>query len=158
METTQPITYKLWIVKEADSVGWTEQHWCRDNENAGVDLFTAETWDSAPGDKAHLLNLAVKAMMTRADTGEPVHYWLAPRSSIFKTGFMMANSLGVIDKSYRGTLKAPVVKVSDGPGFKAGERHFQILAPDMGYIAEVEIVAELPETKRGAGGFGSTGR
>jgi dUTP pyrophosphatase len=90
--------------------------------------------------------------------GEPSHFWLAPRSSIYKTGYMMANSLGVIDSSYRGTLKAPVVAGAFGPGFKAGDRHFQILAPDMGWISEVRLVSSLPETLRGEGGFGSTGR
>jgi dUTP pyrophosphatase len=70
----------------------------------------------------------------------------------------MANSVGVIDSSYRGTLKAPVVTSFLGAaGFKAGARHFQIVAPDMGWIQEVRLVAELPSSERGAGGFGSTG-
>jgi dUTPase len=42
-------------------------------------------------------------------------------------------------------------------GFVAGDRHFQIVAPDMGPIKKVVIVDTLPETVRGAGGFGSTG-
>jgi dUTP pyrophosphatase len=67
--------------------------------------------------------------------------------------------MGVIDRSYRGTLKAPVIAVKEGAaGFKAGERHFQILAPDMGYIREVKKLESLPESVRGAGGFGSTGK
>jgi dUTP pyrophosphatase len=90
--------------------------------------------------------------------GEPVHYWLAPRSSIFKTGHIMANSLGVIDNTYRGLLKAPVIALTDSAaGFKAGDRHFQILAPNMGWISEVHRVRSLPDTLRGEGGFGSTG-
>jgi dUTPase len=127
-----------------------------DNLNAGFDLVTAESWS---GKDVHLLELGVKAMMTRKDTGETVHYWLAPRSSIYKSGYIMANSMGVIDRSYRGVLKAPVVAVTDSAkGFVAGERHFQIVAPDMGWIEEVRIVSALPDTERGEGGFGSTGR
>lgn len=127
-----------------------------ENLNAGFDLVTAEDFVGRPG-QPHLLNLGVKAMMTR--DGEPVHYWLAPRSSIFKTGHIMANSLGVIDNTYRGLLKAPVVALTEGAaGFKAGDRHFQILAPDMGWISQVIRVEKLPETERGEGGFGSTGR
>jgi dUTPase len=130
----------------------------RTNENAGVDLFTAET-RTGPVGQPYLLDLGAKAMMTYDDTGMPVHYWLAPRSSIFKSGHIMANSMGVIDSSYRGPLKAPVVAVKeDAVGFKAGERHFQILAPDMGYIREIKMLDSLPETVRGSGGFGSTGR
>jgi dUTP pyrophosphatase len=71
----------------------------------------------------------------------------------------MGNSLGVIDRSYRGTLKAPVVRISEpAKGFMAGERHFQVMAPDLGWIDTVRIVDSLPETARGEGGFGSTGR
>jgi len=128
------------------------------DENAGFDLIANETWSAATtGSPAHLLDLGVKAMLTRDDTGEAVHYWLVPRSSIYKTGHMMANSVGVIDRSYRGTLKAPVIKtVTDGTGFTRGQRYFQIVAPDMGTIRTVHLVDSLPATGRGAGGFGST--
>ena len=126
------------------------------NENAGFDLVTAEDFVGQPG-QPHLLDLGVRAMMTNA-AGEPVHYWLAPRSSIYKTGHIMANSLGVIDQTYRGVLKAPVVALAPGAkGFAQGDRHFQILAPDMGWIREVRLCDSLPETLRGEGGFGSTG-
>jgi dUTP pyrophosphatase len=146
-------TYTLWLVTDAPI-----QEGIRTNENAGVDLFTAET-RSGPVGETYLLDLGTKAMMTSDDTGMTVHYWLAPRSSIFKSGHIMANSMGVIDSSYRGPLKAPVVAVKeDAVGFKAGERHFQILAPDMGYIREIRKLDFLPETTRGSGGFGSTGR
>jgi dUTPase len=65
----------------------------------------------------------------------------------------------VIDSSYRGVLKAPVVATTLGAtGFKRGERYFQIVAPDMGPIHVVRAVGSLPETARGEGGFGSTGQ
>jgi dUTPase len=126
-------------------------------DNAGIDLMTCENWnESTP----HLLNLGVSAMLERTATGEVVHYWLLPRSSIYKTGYIMANSVGVIDKTYRGILKAPVVNVGGygAEGFVLGARHFQIVAPDMGPIGKVLIVDFLPETVRGSGGFGSTGK
>ncbi len=44
------------------------------------------------------------------------------------------------------------------PVLERGQRLFQIVAPDMGWIKEVRIVTSLPETKRGEGGFGSTGK
>ena len=128
-----------------------------ENLNAGYDLLTAEDYVGEPG-TPHLLNLGVKAMMVN-EAGEPVHYWLLPRSSIYKTGHMMANSVGVIDNTYRGVLKAPVVALTHATtGFTAGERHFQIVAPDMGHIHKVLRVDSLPETERGEGGFGSTGK
>ena len=125
-------------------------------DNAGVDLMTCETWN---GTEAHLLNLGVSAMLMNTETVEAVHYWLLPRSSIYKTGYVMANSVGVIDKTYRGILKAPVSRISStATGFATGDRHFQIVAPDMGPIEAIKIVDSLPETVRGAGGFGSTGK
>lgn len=133
-----------------------------DPENAGFDLCAAEDWNGAPGGPARLLDLGVRAMLVDIATRKPVHYWLLPRSSIYKTGHMMANSVGVIDASYRGVLKAPVVRTQEignsGTGFKRGERYFQIVAPDMGPILAVRAVGSLPETARGAGGFGSTGQ
>lgn len=129
------------------------------SENAGADLVSAETWCGKAGEPAHLLDLGVKAMLVDINTKEPVHYWLLPRSSIYKTGHIMANSVGVIDSSYRGVLKAPVVSLSDtAKGFTAGERYFQIVAPDMGQILRVVVVDELPTSYRGEGGFGSTGK
>jgi deoxyuridine 5'-triphosphate nucleotidohydrolase len=128
------------------------------NENAGYDLLTAETWCEYPGENAHLLNLGVRAMLVNIKTGEPSHYWLLPRSSIYKTGYIMANSVGVIDSSYRGILKAPVMAVTSDPqGFTKCERHFQIVAPNMGHIQIIQRVESLPSTARGDGGFGSTG-
>ncbi len=72
----------------------------------------------------------------------------------------MANSEGIIDRTYRGPLKAPVRNhtVTEAYHIQQGTRLFQIVAPDMGWIREVRIVESLPETRRGEGGFGSTGR
>jgi dUTP pyrophosphatase len=81
-----------------------------------------------------------------------------PRSSIYKSGLMMANSTGVIDKSYRGELKAPVWSMTANSQVMTGDRLFQIVAPDMGWIRIVRIVNSMPSTDRGEGGFGSTGK
>lgn len=140
------------------------------NENAGVDLYVAMDYNHQSmltNTEATLLDLGCSARMVRVNSDgseEEVHYWLCPRSSIYKTGMMMANSQGVIDKSYRGTLKAPVwivsreafVRTFDEVRFR-GTRYFQIVAPDMGWIREVRVVESLNETARGSGGFGSTG-
>jgi len=158
---TMPAEYTLYLLVEDEKLlnhpryDFTFSQY--ENLNAGFDLVTAEDFVGKPGEP-YLLNLGVKAMMISQRDGQPVHYWLAPRSSIFKTGHIMANSLGVIDNTYRGLLKAPVVALTEGAkGFAAGDRHFQILAPDMGWISEVRRVTSLPDTLRGEGGFGSTG-
>jgi dUTP pyrophosphatase len=81
-----------------------------------------------------------------------------PRSSIYKSGLLMGNSTGVIDKSYRGELKAPVWSMTANSQVTRGDRLFQIVAPDMGWIRNVRIVDSMNSTERGAGGFGSSGK
>lgn len=126
-------------------------------DNAGVDVFCREDVEIAPGQMV-LLKLGLAAKLTSLDGERGFHYWLLPRSSISKKGLIMANSVGVIDRTYRGELMGAVVNVR-GESVKVvrGERLFQIVAPDMGWIAETVKVDELDATARGAGGFGSTG-
>ena len=82
---------------------------------------------------------------------------LFPRSSIAKKSLSLTNSVGVIDSGYRGEVVAKMRSTTDVvPAiYKPGERFAQlVLVP----IPEIEIVeaAELSETDRGEGGFGST--
>jgi dUTPase len=140
------------------------------DENAGFDMFVVKEYNAtemALNAKPCLFDLGTAArLVCVTDAGEKdVHYWLTPRSSVTKAGMMMANSIGVIDQSYRGTLMAPVWVVAQAPFMKTfetqsfkGSRFFQIVTPDMGWIKEVRIVDSLPATIRGTGGFGSTGK
>jgi dUTP pyrophosphatase len=133
------------------------------NYNAGYDLFVAVPGATSYDKPVTLLDLGARARMVRCDANgeQEVHYWLAPRSSIWKSGAMMANSMGVIDSTYRGVLMGSITSVNSASPIvqiEAGVRLFQILAPDMGWIKEVKIVQSLPTTVRGEGGFGSTGR
>ncbi len=82
-----------------------------------------------------------------------------PRSSIgLKTPLRMANSVGIIDADYRGEISAIYENQSDGDyTLKKGERVAQgmiIPVPKVRFFA----VDRLTQTKRGVGGFGSTGR
>ena len=132
-------------------------------DNAGYDLKVVV--DHTPATVATLVPLGVKARMVQftpmndsVELVEDCHFTLEPRSSIYKTGFIMANSRGIIDRSYRGQLMAPLISVgSKLCSIEKGTRLFQIIAPALGYIKEVAYVDSLPETVRGEGGFGSTG-
>ena len=81
-----------------------------------------------------------------------------PRSSIYKTGLVLANSSGTIDWPYRGELMAKFYSIiPTGQEYKVGDRCAQLILekiPEM----EFEEVEELSETDRGSGGFGSTGK
>jgi dUTPase len=133
-------------------------------ENAGYDLKIVA--DHSALTASSLVALGVKARMIQftllsdgVELVEDCHFTLEPRSSIYKTGYIMANGRGIIDRSYRGELKAPLVCGGGGlySHIDAGTRLFQIIAPALGYIKEVAYVDTLPETVRGEGGFGSTG-
>ena len=69
-----------------------------------------------------------------------------------------ANKVGVIDCDYRGEIMVAIHNHGKTPRTIAdGERIAQlVIAPY--YVAEFEEAAELSETVRGAGGFGSTGK
>jgi dUTPase len=161
--------YRLELLPTADGAAYYKDM-DLSSDNAGIDLYTCgavDPADLASPSKPRLLDLgtAARLVWVGADASETdVHFWLCPRSSIYKTGLVMANSQGVIDKTYRGVLKAPIWSVAPAVSadyFSAnpiqGSRLFQIVAPDMGWIKEVRIVKELPTTSRDAGGFGSTG-
>ena len=91
--------------------------------------------------------------------GNPRAFWLSPRSSISKTPLQLANSLGLIDGTYRGILKAAFIGTDEYP-IMPHERLVQLAAPDLRPWLEVVVVDALPgpATVRGAGGFGSTGQ
>ena len=80
------------------------------------------------------------------------------RSSVYKTGLSLCNAVGVIDADYRGSIQF-VFRVGYGgcSPYKAGDRIGQIVFVPIPAVELVES-AELSETARGAGGYGSTGK
>jgi len=68
------------------------------------------------------------------------------------------NSPGTVDSDYRGELGVVLVNLGREPVTLArGERIAQLVVAPV-IRAELREVTELPETDRGAGGFGHTGR
>lgn len=82
--------------------------------------------------------------------------YIYPRSSISKTGLILANSVGVIDSSYRGEVKLRFKYISRTELYKVGDRVGQLIIMPLPNI-ELEEAEELSSTERGEGGFGSTG-
>lgn len=79
-----------------------------------------------------------------------------PRSSISKTGMMLANAVAVIDSSYRGEIKLRYKYISGTNSYNVGDKIAQLIV--LPYpIVEFEEAQELSETQRSSGGFGSTG-
>lgn len=98
-----------------------------------------------------------------------------PRSSVSKTTLQLANSVGVVDSSYRGSIKvrfrldALGFAVVDGhfddgqfkglipARYKVGDRIAQLVVVPISLANYVETDV-LDETVRGEGGFGSSGK
>lgn len=84
---------------------------------------------------------------------------LRPRSGLaLKHGISMANAIGTIDSDYRGEIGVILINLSkDEYIIQPNERIGQMILNKVEQI-EFEIVTSLDETKRGAGGFGHTGK
>ncbi|SEN34267.1 dUTP diphosphatase [Paenibacillus sp. OV219] len=83
---------------------------------------------------------------------------IRPRSGLaFKHGITCLNSPGTIDADYRGEVKVLLINHGQEPFvIERGERIAQMVIQLVPAI-EITEVDELPDTVRGAGGFGHTG-
>ena len=86
---------------------------------------------------------------------------IVPRSSCYKLSHWLTNSAGIIDSDYRGEICFNFYRfVENGEqpfAYQTGERCGQLLILPCPSVEMVEV-EELSETKRGQGGFGSTGK
>ena len=129
-----------------------------DDGSAGVDLINnGETVVIAPNGGTAVLGTGVHVEI-------PVGYWglLAARSSLgFKSTTLLTNSIGVIDSTYRGEIKARLINLGIEPvTIERGERFCQLIITNcyLGNWHSVDKLDDLSETVRGQGGFGSSGR
>ena len=122
--------------------------------SAGADLYACldEAVNIAPGE-AFLIHTGLALEIPEGYAG-----LVFARSGLAsKKGLAPSNKVGVIDCDYRGELMVPLYNQSkEVQTVEPGERIAQlVLTP---YItADWNVVEELKETKRGEGGFGSTG-
>jgi dUTP pyrophosphatase len=124
-------------------------------DSAGLDLLAAldEAVDLAPG--------ARRLVPTGIAIALPPGYeaQLRPRSGLaLKHGVTLLNSPGTIDADYRGEIGVILINLGEGPFRLArGERIAQLVIAPVARLVWREADV-LPESARGAGGFGSTGR
>lgn len=119
---------------------------------AGFDLVaTSHEYDAVLD--VHTYGLGIAVEIPRGHVG-----FLLPRSSIYKTGLSLCNSLGTIDSDFRGELKAKFYISGAGlPRYEVGDRVIQLVIMQIPAV-NIQVVDELNETARGAGGFGSTNK
>jgi dUTP pyrophosphatase len=82
---------------------------------------------------------------------------LFPRSSVSKTTLNLANSVGVIDSGYRGSLMLKFRYLEEGDVYEVGDRVAQLVIMKLPFVEIIEV-SELSSSERGEGGFGSTGK
>lgn len=122
--------------------------------DAGLDLYAAESAHIGPGERWQVrTGLAVGI--------PPGHAGLVlPRSGLaLKHGISLVNAPGLIDSGYRGEVGVLLLNNDPAEIFRIepGDRIAQLLVVPFLELEPVEV-EELPETERGEGGFGSSGR
>jgi dUTP pyrophosphatase len=119
---------------------------------AGMDICAAESVNLRIGKRA--------AVATGFAFAIPAGYevQVRPRSGLaLKNGITCLNTPGTIDSDYRGEVKVILANLGDEDFLiKTGDRIAQIVVAPVTHAAMVEVDA-LDATKRGSGGFGSTG-
>ena len=122
---------------------------------AGLDLLAAvaEPIELAPGAR-HLVPTGISIALPPGYEAQ-----LRPRSGLaLKHGVTLLNSPGTIDADYRGEVGVILINLGEAPfRLQRGDRIAQLVIAPVTRLAWRESEA-LPESTRGAGGFGSTGR
>ena len=122
---------------------------------AGLDLLAAvaEPIELAPGAR-HLVPTGISIALPPGYEAQ-----LRPRSGLaLKHGVTLLNSPGTIDADYRGEVGVILINLGEVPfRLQRGDRIAQLVIAPVARLAWRESET-LPESTRGAGGFGSTGR
>lgn len=120
--------------------------------SAGMDIRAAEPAVIAPGKRG----LVGTGFAFAIPEGYEVQ--VRPRSGLaLKKGISVLNSPGTIDSDYRGEIKVILANLGDDDFvIERGDRIAQIIIAPV-QRGELVEVAELDDTARGSGGFGSTG-
>ena len=121
--------------------------------DAGLDLYAVEGVALGPGERARVgTGIAIEVPADHAG-------WVLPRSGLAaRHGIGVVNAPGLIDSGYRGELSVVLVNLDRESTF-AVERGMRIAQLVVSRVAAPDVleVAELEESARGTGGFGSTG-
>jgi dUTP pyrophosphatase len=121
--------------------------------DAGLDLAACEHAQLGPGDRA-IVGTGVAVAIPDGYAGLVV-----PRSGLAaRHGLTILNAPGLIDSGYRGELKVILLNTDPREAFviEPGMRIAQLVLVEVASVHLVEV-EELPESERGAAGFGSSG-
>jgi dUTP pyrophosphatase len=122
--------------------------------DAGADLYSSETLVLLPG-KRKLVSTGVSIALPDGYVGL-VH----PRSGLAsKHGISIVNTPGTIDAGYRGEIKVCLINtdLEESYTINRGDRIAQLVIQKVEKAVFYEV-EELPQSDRGANGFGSSGK
>jgi len=124
--------------------------------DAGADMYSIEEVAIYPGEQK-LIDTGVAIKIPVGFVG-----YVFNRSSQGKVGIQIANGTGIIDSDYRGNIKVMLKNTSIEPYFITPftTRIAQLVISPVVLAQFIEfdgIDADWLDTKRGHGGFGSTG-
>lgn len=86
------------------------------------------------------------------------YFEIVPRSSLSKSGYILANSIGIIDPSYTGNLYIVLIKIDNTlPDIELPFKACQLILRKAIHY-ELHNSNSIIETTRGIGGFGSTNK
>ena len=120
--------------------------------DAGLDLAACERVELAPGERA-VVATGIAVAIPEGHAG-----FVQPRSGLAaRNGVSVVNSPGLIDSGYRGEVKVVLLNTDSEETFVAepGDRIAQLVVLPLPELDVVEV-DELPDTKRGVRGFGSS--
>jgi dUTP pyrophosphatase len=122
--------------------------------DAGLDLYACESAHIGPGERWSI-GTGIAAEIPAEHAG-----LVLPRSGLAREhGISLVNAPGLIDCGYRGEIRVLLLNTDPAETFRvaAGDRIAQLLITPIALADPVEA-AQLAESARGSGGFGSSGR
>jgi len=133
--------------------------------DAGFDLYLPELTEFTRDNGANKINFQIRCSaemyyVNCSNDFYPTGYYIHPRSSLSKTPLRLANSTGIIDAGYRGSIIGMFDCFTEKYSCAEHDRLLQICAPSLLpiYVNVVDNLSDLgTDTSRGCGGFGSTG-
>lgn len=124
--------------------------------SAGMDLYACinEAVEIMP----HEIRVIPTGIAIELESADYVAYIYARSGLAIKNGIAPANCVGVIDSDYRGEICVGLLNQTEKVFTVNPEERIAQMVISPVILPTIEVVDELSDTQRGAGGFGSTGK
>ena len=124
--------------------------------SAGMDLYACI--DEAVEIMPHEIRVIPTGIAIELESADYVAYIYARSGLAIKNGIAPANCVGVIDSDYRGEICVGMLNQTEKAFTVNPEERIAQMVISPVILPTIEVVDDLSNTQRGAGGFGSTGK